>query len=312
MTRGKIVFADTERLLHTSLEFNGDMYMGTKYGHGDDIILHFMSSSDWKSEDFYQYIEEFDDENFGYKNYGSELVHTTHDTGCYDVSNNWTDYIYFVNASGHDMKAITGKGACVIPSECVVVFYFQDMKKIIHHKESKYVKFEEEQRIVAREALELYISMYIGRYDDIERKLRNVYGNEMVDTENEYLRKLLYQAMRSIIFGNTKIAQENLECYLAIDSEETNICGKNAYDLFISFASSDIEFTGQQLMIYREALKAYMYLLNLSMLKFMKIFSQEITVLKIAQILEDLFTRRDWDKMDKQSLIIDAMLRNTI
>ena len=168
MTRGKIVLADTEGLLHTSLEFNGDMYEGTMYGHGDDIILHFMTSRDWKTEDFYQYIEEFDNENFGYKkNYGSELVHTTHNTGCYDVSNNWTDYIYFVNASGHDMKVITEKGECVIPSECVVVFCFHDMKKIIYRKEGKYVKLEDEQRIVAQEALELYISMYIGRYDDI-------------------------------------------------------------------------------------------------------------------------------------------------
>lgn len=70
MTRGKIMYIAGTGIMHSSCEFNGDMYPSSK---GDQIIEKFQAGGFESVFDFNHYVERFNERNFGYDEpFGSE------------------------------------------------------------------------------------------------------------------------------------------------------------------------------------------------------------------------------------------------
>ena len=135
MTRGILIYIDEDMQLHSTIEFNGNMFPNKIQGHGDKIIAYFALCEKWDTEEFYDFVEEFDENNFGYKSaYGSELILSYGLSELkYDIKNNWTDYLYIINGCNDDFIIIGENGETIIRPNSIAVCNFQKVIEIIPH-----------------------------------------------------------------------------------------------------------------------------------------------------------------------------------
>jgi hypothetical protein len=69
MTRGKIIFIDTDGKMYCTTEFNGDMY---PTGIADEVLERFEEGHFNSDKNFERFVERFNKRNFGYE---GELVY---------------------------------------------------------------------------------------------------------------------------------------------------------------------------------------------------------------------------------------------
>ena len=154
MTRGQIAIITGENELHTSIEFNGDMYMPTKKwaGHGRQVINLLKKVKDVAD---YQYIvAKFNCDHHHYcgcerltwRRKGEEgKAMFNFFKNYYD---NWfSDYVYLKNISKKEVTIIQNNydenggndkpEEVKIPNNAIVVLCFGKVKKIIEEKEEK-------------------------------------------------------------------------------------------------------------------------------------------------------------------------------
>ena len=154
MTRGQIAIITGENELHTSIEFNGDMYMPTKKwaGHGRQVINLLKKVKDVAD---YQYIvAKFNCENHHYCDcerltYKCEGEKAKSMLNFFkDYFTNWfSDYVYLKNISGKEVTIIQNNyneegtndkaEEVTIPNNAIVVLCFGKVKKIIEEKEKE-------------------------------------------------------------------------------------------------------------------------------------------------------------------------------
>ena len=80
-------------------------------------------------------------------------------------------------------------------------------------------------------ALDFYNRMYIGQYEQIDWSIRMRLISTEKFREGEHTRRKLYEAVRSIIMKDTRIAQYNLDASLGIWSDQTDDRAKSSYDM---------------------------------------------------------------------------------
>lgn len=129
MTRGKIVFINTDDSMYSTREFNGDMH---PYRNGQDVIEHFQYGKIQDKESFTRYTDRFIKRYYPYEN---DTVSEHHNENrVIDISNNRTDYIYIVNRSGSEYKIKTKEGELSLPNNTLCVVDYQKVDTIMTMK----------------------------------------------------------------------------------------------------------------------------------------------------------------------------------
>ncbi len=132
MTRGKAILITNTKQYET-IEFNGDMYIETgSPGEAMFELLNWVTTA----EDFYQLIEKFNIDNFGYP---EQLIYETKKLAKLRFSertyyDRWfSDYLYFLNVSAKDIPVRDRRGyCCPLESNMVMVFNFGKFKTCLY------------------------------------------------------------------------------------------------------------------------------------------------------------------------------------
>ena len=128
MTRGKIIYLDSDQKAYSTIEFNGDMY---PEGHGDEIIERFEENYFTSFTVYENFVFRFNKRNFGYP---EKLIHSLScsQTGVIDVTGNWTDYLYIINNSDREWVIKDKNGASFLDRRTLGIIRFQQVEKMIH------------------------------------------------------------------------------------------------------------------------------------------------------------------------------------
>ena len=130
MTRGKIIYLDSDQKAYSTIEFNGDMY---PEGHGDEIIERFEENYFTSFTVYENFVFRFNKRNFGYP---EKLIRSLScsQTGIIDVTGNWTDYLYIINESTQKWIILDEEGTKDLPDQTLGVVSFKSVENVIQKK----------------------------------------------------------------------------------------------------------------------------------------------------------------------------------
>lgn len=187
MTRGKMILIDKQEnniLKHITCEFNGDMYISW---FGKSIIAELEHISNY--EDFEKYVKYFNEQNFQYKEDYFGIFKDVVDNKTINVCDNYfdtwfSDYLYFKNVSGEDIKMICNIDnevkEVVIKNGEIKVFYFAEL--VDYKKE-----ISEEYNTNTKEDMDLYRYLGNNKIDKLYR-ISCIKASDYTLEDNEVLR----------------------------------------------------------------------------------------------------------------------------
>jgi hypothetical protein len=136
MTRGKIIFIDTEGKMYRTIEFNGDMY---PEGNADEILERFEEGYFNSYKNFEYFVKRFNKRNYGYE---EELVYRCDNELAYqcdekelvlNIQKNMTDYLYVINNCEKSCMIVDEhNNSTLLTHHSLAVIYFKKVKKIYH------------------------------------------------------------------------------------------------------------------------------------------------------------------------------------
>lgn len=127
MTRGKILFIDTDGNLYCSTEFNGDMYPS---GRGGEVIERFEEGYFTDFARYFRFVENFNRRNYGYKDNLFEPF--DHEDHMISIKTNWTDYLYVINESAEEWSIVDKHDHSFgLSPHTLAIVNFQEVEKMI-------------------------------------------------------------------------------------------------------------------------------------------------------------------------------------
>ena len=134
MTRGKIIYLDSDQKAYSTIEFNGDMY---PEGHGDEIIERFEENYFTSFTVYENFVFRFNKRNFGYP---EKLIRSLScsQTGVIDVTGNWTDYLYIINESTQKWIILDEEGTKDLPDQTLGVVSFKSVECRVMAQDEKH------------------------------------------------------------------------------------------------------------------------------------------------------------------------------
>ena len=233
MTRGRIYLFDKKGFCHVSDQYLSDMYPELPNGHGCNIISSFLrrklrNESDLRKFTKNAYIKWFDHEIDDEE----KLVSCYEGSKIISIKVIADDYSYILNCSGKSNTLYVDKGDLTIAKEEMVVLnYDKVVMRISRHRGRTPIELIDDEIDICINALDFYNRMYIGQYDQIDWIIRMRLFSTGKYKEGEYTRRKLYEAVRSIIMKDTRIAEYNLDASLGIWSDQTDDRARSSYDM---------------------------------------------------------------------------------
>jgi hypothetical protein len=136
MTRGKIIFIDTDGKMYRTTEFNGDMY---PEGKADEVLERFEDGYFNCYKNFERFVERFNKRNYGYE---EELVHRCDNEPAYqcdelelvlNIQKNFTDYLYVINNCEKSCVIVDEhNNTTLLTHNSLAVIYFKEVEEIYH------------------------------------------------------------------------------------------------------------------------------------------------------------------------------------
>ena len=141
MTRGRILFIDSNQELYSSIEFNGDMY---PEGNGAEVIEKFEAGSFTSFSRYSEFVKRFNEKHYKYP---EDIIESAglNNERVIDISENWTDYLYIINNSEECWIINEENGKTLLDKRCLAIVNYQKVDKIIHrviHEEAKPVTYD--------------------------------------------------------------------------------------------------------------------------------------------------------------------------
>lgn len=233
MTRGRIYLFDSKGTCYISDQYLSDMYLELPNGHGSSIISAFLRRKLRNESDLRKYTKnayanwfehEIDDED--------ELVSCYWDSTKLSINGIADDYSYILNCSGRSNTFCVDECELTIAKdEMIVLNYDRIVMRISRGRGRMSVDLIDDEIGTCINALDFYNRMYIGQYEQIDWSIRMRLISTEKFREGEHTRRKLYEAVRSIIMKDTRIAQYNLDASLGIWSDQTDDRAKSSYDM---------------------------------------------------------------------------------
>ena len=96
---------------------------------GDQIIEIFHTGYFKNFDDYEEYVERFNNRNFGYE---ENLISSyTLSANEWRIDDNWTDYLYIINGSGKDFYILKKDEKHVVPVNGMAIVNYKDIENII-------------------------------------------------------------------------------------------------------------------------------------------------------------------------------------
>ena len=242
MTRGRIYLYDSKGNCYISDQYLSDMYLELPNGHGSSIISAFLRRKLRNESDLRKYTKNAYTNWFGHEiDDEDELVSCHWGSTKLSIKGIADDYSYILNCSSKSNAFCVDESELTIArDEMIVLNYDKAVMRISRGRGRMSVDLIDDEIGICINALDFYNRMYIGQYDQIDWGIRMRLISTEKYREGEYTRRKLYEAVRSIIMKDTRIAEYNLDASLGIWSDQTDDRAKSSYDM-------------QQIMRYRAA-----------------------------------------------------------
>ena len=134
MTRGKILYINNDFQLCTTCEFNGDMH---PQRYGEDVLQCFKNGLFQNYGGYERFVENFNRKYFGYaEELIKELIGCANQT--FDITNNWTDYLYIINESSDEWRIKTKENEENLPAHSLAIIHYQLIKKIVVREQENF------------------------------------------------------------------------------------------------------------------------------------------------------------------------------
>ena len=169
MTRGKIIYLDSDQKAYSTIEFNGDMY---PEGHGDEILERFEENYFTSFTVYENFVFRFNKRNFGYP---EKLIHSLScsQTGVIDVTGNWTDYLYIINESTQKWIILDEEGTKDLPDQTLGVVSFKSVENVIQKKSESVSDQTKDLDNIAR------------NYENVKEEVKKIVGGEILEHEGK-------------------------------------------------------------------------------------------------------------------------------
>lgn len=233
MTRGRIYLFDYKGICYISDQYLNDMYPEIPNGHGSNIISAFLRRKLHNESDLRKYTKnayvnwfnrEIDDEY--------EMVSRFDESKILSIDGIGDDYSYILNCSGESkMIFVDGNNLKIAKDEMLVLNYEKLVMRICRSRGRMSVNLIDDEINICVDALDFYNRMYIGQYDQIDCSIRMRLISARKYRNAEFIRRKLYEAVRSIIMKDTGIEEYNLDASLGIWSDQTDDKAKSSYDI---------------------------------------------------------------------------------
>ncbi len=196
MTRGKIIYLDSDQKAYSTIEFNGDMY---PEGHGDEIIERFEENYFTSFTVYENFVFRFNKRNFGYP---EKLIRSLScsQTGVIDVTGNWTDYLYIINESTQKWIILDEEGTKDLPDQTLGVVSFKSVENVIQKKSESVSDQTKVLDNIAR------------NYENVKEEVKKIVGGEILEHEGKTIYnegkadgEALVSKLMSILFKENKI-----------------------------------------------------------------------------------------------------------
>lgn len=178
MTRGKIIFIQSNMQIHTTCEFNGDMHPSR---YGKDILECFKNRLFQNYRKYESFIENFNRKYFGYDDeLITDLFECRNQT--IDISNNWTDYLYIINGSSiaWDIKMKDNKEN--LPPNSLAIIHYQMISSILVLENEK--KLKNTYSVNKKEFTDIMIRL--REASDLQEQVDKLFRNSRENIENDF------------------------------------------------------------------------------------------------------------------------------
>lgn len=204
MTRGKILYINNDFQLCTTCEFNGDMH---PQRYGEDVLQCFKNGLFQNYGGYERFVENFNRKYFGYaEELIKELIGCANQT--FDITNNWTDYLYIINESSDEWRIKTKENEENLPAHSLAIIHYQLIKKIVVREQENFktTSILSEQEFVD-------IINRLREASDLQEQVDRLFRNSRENIENDFCNAAALQISHesSVVFLLKRIMHDQYE-----------------------------------------------------------------------------------------------------
>ena len=205
MTRGKIIYINTDSQVFATCEFNGDMY---PQRYGEDVLEGFKNGLFQNYGGYERFVENFNRKYFGYdEELINEFIVCAKKT--FDITNNWTDYLYIINESSDEWHIKTKENEEKLPAQSLALIHYQLVNKIVVRAKQKNFKTTN----VLSEQEFVNIINRLREASDLQEQVDKLFRNSRENIENDFCNAAALQISHesSVVFLLKRIMHDQYE-----------------------------------------------------------------------------------------------------
>jgi len=205
MTRGKILYINNDSKVCTTCEFNGDMHP-QRYG---EVVLEGFKNGLFQNYGGYErFVDNF---NRKYFRYNEELI--IEFIGCakqtFDITNNWTDYLYIINESSDEWRINTKVNEEYLPAHSLAIIHYQLIDEIVVREPEANLKSKS---ILSEQEFADIIDR-LREAADLQAQVDKLFRNSRENIENDFCNAAALQISHesSVVFLLKRIMHDQYE-----------------------------------------------------------------------------------------------------
>ena len=205
MTRGKIIYINSDSQVYVTCEFNGDMHPNR---HGKDVLEYFKNGLLQNYSAYERFVENLNGKYFGYDD---ELIKEL--IGCanqiFDITNNWTDYLYIINESSDEWRIKTKENEENLPAHSLAIICYQTTNKIVVRKKEETLKTTS----ILSEQEFVDIINRLREASELKEQVNKLFRNSRENIENDFCNAAALQISHesSVVFLLKRIKRDQYE-----------------------------------------------------------------------------------------------------
>lgn len=259
MTRGKILYINNDFQVCTTCEFNGDMH---PQRYGEDILEGFKRGLFQNYDGYERFVENFNRKYFGYdEELIKELIGCSNQT--FDITNNWTDYLYIINESSNQWRIKTKENEENLPAHSLAIIHYQQINEIVVCAQQKNIKTTS----ILSEQEFVDIINRLREASDLQEQVDKLFRNSRENIENDFCNAAALQISHesTVVFLLKRIMHDQYEYvdYFIYELdygrkyEAGMITDENGQDIDIHTPDLLYDFISDNGVIYRKEVESY-------------------------------------------------------
>lgn len=205
MTRGKIIYINNGSQVFATCEFNGDMH---PQRYGEDVLEGFKNRLFQNYSGYEKFVENFNRKYFGYdEELIKELIGCAKQT--FDITNNWTDYLYIINESSNEWRIKTKENEENLFAHSLAIIHYQMITKIVVREKEENLKTTS----ILSEQEFVNIINRLREASDLQAQVDKLFRNSRENIENDFCNAAALQISHesTVVFLLKRIMHDQYE-----------------------------------------------------------------------------------------------------